>query len=87
MPESPPRYVARRKAGLCTTCGTQRAEADRTRCARCRKKAVKTERERRELRIAAGRCRTCGQRAPERDRADCRPCLDRYARYMREREQ
>lgn len=84
MPELS-RYQARREAGLCTMCGTEPAEPDRSRCAACAKKVTRYERDRRAGRVAKNRCPTCGERPPEKGRRDCRPCLDRYAGYMRKR--
>lgn len=53
-------YLARKTAGLCTTCGLGRDREDRTRCEVCRRRGTEAAKLVWAARVSAGRCVRCG---------------------------
>jgi len=63
-----------KRALLCTKCNkTPRAEG-RSRCASCLELALKSEKRRRDKRIANGVCARCGKVPPREHLQTCGPC-------------
>jgi hypothetical protein len=76
MPEGE-RYRDRLTAGLCTVCGNNPAEHERTKCLACLEQAAWRGAEERERRYKAGLCPICGKHRPNKGFRSCEPCRAR----------
>lgn len=81
---SPAQYLARREAGWCVVCGSQRAADGAVRCETCGEAARERCRAARARCVARRVCVTCETRRALSGQTRCQQCAEGHRRSYRE---